>query len=218
VIRNLLFIGMAALFSLIVGAQSKTTSQPVVDLPQSMSPIPSPAGKWILVPECGWECSERKLWIENDVSHVRRLVRSYVRTLNVSWAPDGHLFFVNDRYLSNGANCYVFEPTSLKVTDVARLLAVGDPSAFEVSEGRPLLSGGKALGSLAGTTRSPVWAFRRSAGTQIYAVVSDQPQRNCPEAFGEASGRSAIDMGGVVLPRQRAKWGSPRGEGSSAAL
>lgn len=130
-IRNLLFIGMAALFSLIVGAQSKTTSQPVVDLPQSMSPIPSPAGKWILVPECGWECSERKLWIENDVSHVRRLVRSYVRTLNVSWAPDGHLFFVNDRYLSNGANCYVFEPTSLEVTDVARLLAVGDPSALK---------------------------------------------------------------------------------------
>lgn len=109
-------------------SQSRSTQPKVISLPHGeVSHIPSPDGKWTLIFECPNNCSERKLWIEETSKHSRKLVKEYDRSLDISWAPDSQLFFVNDNSGSTDARCYVFEATSLKETDVAELVLAGDP-------------------------------------------------------------------------------------------
>jgi hypothetical protein len=111
-------------------AQSKSTHPAVVILPRApISRIPSPNGKWTLIFECPNDCSERKLWIEETSSHARKLVKEYERSLDISWAPDSRLFFVNDHSGSTNARCYVYEAAPLKETDLAKVVLAGDPGA-----------------------------------------------------------------------------------------
>ncbi len=113
-------------------AQVKSADQGVVDLPQAaVSRIPSPDGKWTLIFECPNDCSERKLWIEDNTSHTRRLVKEYERSLSISWAPDSRLFFVNDAPGSTETLCYIYDPATLKETDLARVVVAGDPKAAQ---------------------------------------------------------------------------------------
>jgi TonB family protein len=110
--------------------QSKSTHPAVVSLPRApISQIPSPNGKWTLIFECPNNCSERKLWLEETSSHARKLVKEYERSLDISWAPDSRLFFVNDNSGSTDARCYVYEPAPLKETDLAKVVLAGDPGA-----------------------------------------------------------------------------------------
>src|SRR5260370_26140930 len=116
----------------LLDAQTKSAHMPVVELRRgALSRIPSPNGKWTLIFECPKDCSERRLSIEDSASHTRRLVGEYERSLTISWAPDSHLFFVNDAYASNEALSYVYDPVSLKATDLAKLLVAGDPGAAQ---------------------------------------------------------------------------------------
>ena len=102
----------------------------VISLPQGeVSRIPSPDKKWTLIFECPNSCSERKLWIEETSTHSRKRVKEYGRSLDISWAPDSRLFFVNDNSGSTDARCYVYEPASLKETDIAKLVLTGDPDS-----------------------------------------------------------------------------------------
>ncbi len=104
-----------------LATQTKSAHPPVVDLPRAaVTHIPSPNGKWTLIFECPNDCSERKLWIEENASHTRKLVKEYERSLSISWAPDSHLFFVNDASGSTETRCYVYDPTTLKETDLAK--------------------------------------------------------------------------------------------------
>src|SRR5712664_3988736 len=106
---------------LLAASQIKATP-PVVSLPRGeVSRIPSPNGKWTLIFECPNDCSERKLWIEENASHTRKLVKEYDRSLRISWAPDSRLFFVNDASGSTETRCYLYDPTTLKETDLAKL-------------------------------------------------------------------------------------------------
>jgi len=121
-----------------LATQTKSVHPPVVDLPRAhetslaaVSRIPSPNGKWTLIFECPNDCSERKLWIEEKASHTRKLVKEYERSLSISWAPDSRLFFVNDASGSTETLCYVYDPTSLKETDMAKLILAGDPDAAQ---------------------------------------------------------------------------------------
>lgn len=108
-------------------AQAKPLQRKVVQLPQgALTRIPSPHGTWTLVFECPNDCSERRLWLENSSTRSRKLVGKYDRSLSVSWAPDGRAFFVDDEYGSNGTLSYVYDPTTLKATDLATLIATGD--------------------------------------------------------------------------------------------
>ncbi len=116
----------------IAKAQVKSAHQRVVDLPRSaVSRIPSPDRKWTLIFECPNDCSERKLWIEENTSHTRKLVKEYERSLSISWAPDSRLFFVNDASGSTEALCYVYEPATLKEIDLAKVVVAGDPKAAQ---------------------------------------------------------------------------------------
>lgn len=113
-------------------AQTRSAHPPVVELPRgALSRIPSPNGKWALIFQCPNYCTARRLSIEDSASHTRRVVGEYERSLSISWAPDSHLFFVNDAYASNEALSYVYDPVTLKVTDLAKLLVAGDPGAAE---------------------------------------------------------------------------------------
>lgn len=57
----------------------------------------------------------------------RRFIRGFERSLGISWAPDSRLFFVEDAYASNETLSYVFDPATLKVSDLAELLRAADP-------------------------------------------------------------------------------------------
>jgi len=110
-----------------IRAQAKAVRSPVISLPNgAISRIPSPDEKWILAFECPNNCSERKLWVEQRGMPGRRLVSEYERSLAISWAPNGSLFFVNDAYASNEARCYVVDPITLKTTDLAKVIETED--------------------------------------------------------------------------------------------
>jgi len=122
----------------LLAAQTKSAHTPVVDLPRAhrtslaaVTRIPSPNGKWTLIFECPNDCSERKLWIEEKALHTRKLVKEYDRSLSISWAPDSGLFFVNDASGSTETLSYVYDPATLKPTDLAKLLVAGDPGAAQ---------------------------------------------------------------------------------------
>jgi len=113
-------------------AQSKPAYTAVVSLPRAaLSRVPSPNGKWTLVFECPDNCAERKLWIEENASHKRKLVKEYDRSLSISWSPNSQLFFVNDESGSTETRCYVYGVTSLKETDLTKLVLDGDPDAAD---------------------------------------------------------------------------------------
>jgi len=132
VCRTLLVTILLVQLPLAAGPQNKSPRHGLVSLPQGgVTRIPSPDGNWTLIFECPNDCASRKLWIEDEASHTRRLINDYERNLTISWAPDSKSFFVNDQYGSNGALCYVYDPLSLKVTDLASLLARGDPNVTE---------------------------------------------------------------------------------------
>jgi hypothetical protein len=112
-------------------AQSKAASA-VVDLPRGeTSRIPSPDRKWVLVFECPNNCSERKLSVEDGRTRARRLIRTFERSLSVSWAPDSRLFFVNDASGSSATLSYLYDPVTLKMTNLAEWLVSKDPKAKE---------------------------------------------------------------------------------------
>jgi hypothetical protein len=112
--------------------QTKSAHPAVVTLPRAaVSRIPSPNRKWTLLFECPNDCSERKLWIEENASHTRKLVKEYDRSLSVSWAPDSRTFFVNDASGSTETLCYLYEPSTLKETDLAKVVLAGDPDAAQ---------------------------------------------------------------------------------------
>jgi hypothetical protein len=114
----------------VTASQTASTQPTVISLPHGeVSHIPSPDGKWTLIFECPNNCSERKLWIEESSKHSRKLVKEYERSLDISWAPDSHLFFVNNNSGSTDARCYVYEAASLQETDVAKLVLAGEPDA-----------------------------------------------------------------------------------------
>jgi len=112
--------------------QTRSAHPRVVTLPSAaVSRIPSPNGKWTLIFECPNNCSERKLWIEENMSHTRKLVKEYERSLSISWAPNSHFFFVDDASGSTETLCYVYEPTTLRETDVSKMILASDPNAGE---------------------------------------------------------------------------------------
>lgn len=138
-------------------AQNKGTSPQVVTLPRGPAArIPSPDRKWTLVFDCPKDCTERKLWIEDGTTHQRMLVHEYERSLDVSWAPDSRLFFVNDAYGSNGTECHIYEPSTLKAIDVADIVTARDPKAT----------------AYIGAGHSYVWAKRWITSRELLVVLS----------------------------------------------
>lgn len=123
-------IALASIWVALTPSQAPPAHTPVVSFPAAgFTPIPSPDRKWVLVFECPNECSgERNLWLEDNRTHIRKLVSKYERNLGVSWALDSRHFFVNDAAGSDETSCSIYDPATLKATDVAALLTARDAS------------------------------------------------------------------------------------------
>jgi hypothetical protein len=116
----------------LAAGQTKSSLSPVVTLPRAaVSRIPSPDGKWTLVFDCPNDCSERKLWIEENAPRTRKLVKEFDRSLSISWAPDSRLFFVNDASGSTETQCHIYDTTTLKETDLAKVVIAGDSDSAQ---------------------------------------------------------------------------------------
>ena len=119
-------------WSLLEGSQIQPLRTAVVRLPRGpVSRIPSPDGKWNLVFECPNDCKERKLWIEEVASRNRRAIKEYERSLDVSWAPNSHFFFVNDASGSTDTRCFVYEIATLREIDLEKMILASDAGASE---------------------------------------------------------------------------------------
>jgi len=119
---------MSALLARRLNAQVPSVHTRVVALPQGpVTRIPSPNRHWTLIFECPDYSKERKLWIVENGSHARKLVKEYERSLAIAWAPDSQRFFVEDDYGSNGSDSYVIDPASLKSVDLGTIIASSDP-------------------------------------------------------------------------------------------
>jgi hypothetical protein len=131
-VLRVLMMGVLLIHLPLPATQTKSAHPPVVELPRAaVSRIPSPNGKWTLIFECPNDCSERKLWIRDNASHTRKLVKEYDRSLSISWAPNSRLFFVNDASGSTETRCYLYDPITLKETDLAKVVEAGDPDASD---------------------------------------------------------------------------------------
>lgn len=131
--RTLLTIALLAQVPYVAEAQIRPAHPEVVVLPKGKETrIPSPNRQWSLIFECPDYSKMRKLWIVDNASHARRLVKDYERSLAIAWAPDGQRFFVDDDYGSNGSGSYVIDATTLKITDLAPIIAnhVADSTQF----------------------------------------------------------------------------------------
>lgn len=130
--RILLAITLLAQLLRCAEAQVKTGSYGVVVLPQGpVTRILSPNRHWTLIFECPDYSKERKLWIVDNSSHARKLVKEYERSLAIAWAPDSERFFVNDDFGSNGSDSYVIDAASLKTIDLATVLVDNDVGATQ---------------------------------------------------------------------------------------
>ncbi len=128
--RTLLTTTLLAQLLCFADAQVKSVHTPVVELPRGpVTRIPSPNRRWTLVFECPGNCTERKLWVQDNASHARKLVKEYERSLAIAWAPDSGRFFVNDDYGSNGSDSNVIDPASLKTTELSTIIVESDAEA-----------------------------------------------------------------------------------------
>lgn len=102
--------------------------------------LPSPDGRFVLVgttvrtdlptqkcPAC--YSLETKLWIEDDASHVRRLLLAPGSSAEAGWSPDGSAFFVNDREASDEEFAYLYGTGDLEKFDLERVIMAADPGA-----------------------------------------------------------------------------------------
>lgn len=170
--QMLLIITLLAKFPCFVGAQTKPAHTQVVELPRGpVTRIPSPNGHWTLTFECPDNCRERKLWVGESASHTRKLVKEYERSLAISWAPDSERFFVNDDYGSNGSDCYVIDPASLKTTDIRTIIVDQDA---EVTE---FLKAGHSY------MRAKHWLNSHELLVVLFGHFDDSPPAGIPSSF-----------------------------------
>jgi len=132
--RLLLFFGILCLAgSTPVRAQSASDSATRANpyVPEHPVSLPSPDNLWTLSSGCETCPAGHALWLVSNGDHHRRLVRRYDGTLRVGWSPDGDKFFLNQEESADKANAYVIDPSSLKTTELGKIIAAGDPESVK---------------------------------------------------------------------------------------
>jgi hypothetical protein len=135
--RLLFFLGILCLAGIIpVRSQSVSDSASRANpyVPEQPVSLPSPDNVWTLRSGCDACSTGRALWLVSNGDHHRRLVRRYDGTLRVGWSPDGDKFFVNEEEAGDKASAYVVDPSSLKMTELGKLIAAGDPESAKYLE------------------------------------------------------------------------------------
>ena len=134
------------------------------------------------------------MWIEQTSTLTRRLVKEYERSLSISWAPDGRSFFVNDASGSTNTLCYVYDPSTLKETNLARLVVAAAPDAA-----RYLKAGHAYL-------EAKRWTSSRELFLALRGHFDGQP---APGALGAFDLEYRVDLDGRVQEVSRHAFEEP---------
>lgn len=162
-------------------AQTMQTPTPVVSVPSSDRSgtvrVPSPRGRYVLIgttvrtdlptarcPSC--YSLVAKLWLEDSLSHTRKLLLAPGSSASAGWSPDGGAFFIDDREASDEEFAYLYQTASLKKMNLDDEILAADPRAKRFLEGHfyfkvnRWLSNGAVEVSLSGhTDDAPVQCF-----------------------------------------------------------
>jgi len=169
--RILLTIALFAQLAYFADSQIRAVAGVVV-LPQGpVTRIPSPNRHWTLIFECPDSSKERTLWVEDNGSHARKLVKEYERSLAIAWAPDSKTFFVEDAYGSNGSDSYVIDPASLETKDLSVIVANND------AEAKQLLKAGHSY------VRAKRWLNSHEVIVVLSGHFDDPPPRGLPSSY-----------------------------------
>ncbi len=172
-------------------AQTKPVYPPVVSLPRgAVSRIPSPDGMWTLTFEIPDVNKVRTLWIQRHGSSERTLVRHFDRSLDISWSPDSHHFFVNDASGSTETLCYVYDPGTLGMTDIAAMLAKASSKANQY------------LGANHSYLEARHWVNSHQLLVSLEGYFDESP----PTTPG-FSGTYLVDLNGTVRTLRERYWG-----------
>jgi hypothetical protein len=183
--RTLLMITLLAQLAYFATPQTTSVQKGVVELPQGPETrIPSPDRRWTLIFKCPDVTKERKLWIDEEASHTRKLEKGYDRNLGIAWAPDSQRFFVNDNFGSTGSLSYVIDPARLKTTDLSAMIAANDPKAEEF------------LGAGHSYLRATGWLNSHELLVVLFGHFDEAPPRNIPGSF---TIKYQVDLNGKVL-------------------
>ncbi len=170
--RTLLTIALLAHLPHFAEGQVKPVNTAVVVLPQgAVTRIPSPNRHWTLIFECPDYSKTRKLWIVDNGSHARKLVKDYERSLAIAWAPDSRRFFVDDDYGSNGSGSYVMDPATLKITDLSVIIANDDVEATQ------FLNAGHSY------LQAKRWLNSHELLVVLFGHFDESPPRHIPRSF-----------------------------------
>ncbi len=170
--RTLLTIALLAHLPHFAEGQVKSVNTAVVVLPQgAVTRIPSPNRHWTLIFECPDYAKTRKLWIVDNGSHARKLVKDYERNLAIAWAPDSQRFFVDDDYGSNGSGSYVIDPATLKITDLSVIIA------NNVADATPFFNAGHSY------FRAKRWLNSHELLVVLFGHFDEPPPRSVPGSF-----------------------------------
>lgn len=170
--RTLLTIALVAQLPHLADSQIKSAQTGVVVLPQgTVTRIPSPNRHWTLIFECPDYSKERKLWIVDNGSHARKLVKEYEQSLAIAWAPDSRRFFVDDDYGSNGSGSYVIDPATLEITDLSTIIANNDAEATQ------FLNAGHSY------LQAKRWINSHELLVVLFGHFDESPPRRIPGSF-----------------------------------
>lgn len=130
--RSLLLVSVAIFAgSLPLYAQSTAGAAPRASayLPEEGLFLPSPNGIWTLGSSCHGCASGQTLWLVTNADHHRRVVRHHDGIIRAGWSPDGDRFFFNEDESSDKTVAYVVDPTCLKLIELGKVIAAGDPQS-----------------------------------------------------------------------------------------
>jgi hypothetical protein len=170
--RTLLAITLLAQLPHHAEAQIKSAHTGVVVLPQgAVTRISSPNRHWTLIFECPDYSKQRKLWVVDNGSHARKLVKEYERSLAIAWAPDSQRFFVEDDYSSTGSDSYVIDPSSLRTTDLGTIIVDNDAKAAQ------FLKAGHSY------VRAKRWLNSHELLVVLFGHFDESPAHHIPGSF-----------------------------------
>ena len=93
--------------------------------------LASPDGSKVLyeVPYHEGANNSRELWLEDERTHKRTKLLDIRRTGSAEWSPDGAVFYVNDDWVSDQEDAYIYDSATLARLKIGDLIQARDPAS-----------------------------------------------------------------------------------------
>jgi hypothetical protein len=133
IMNNVRYIFVVLLFSATLGLSKSRFAE----FPFGETTSISPDGSFTLQTEgCKHNpinC-DRRVWVQNNRTHERKLLIELQRTGLIGWAPLGSAFFLNDDFGSNESSAYLYFPAENRNFDIGTLLDQKFPQDLRFEE------------------------------------------------------------------------------------